>query len=375
MSPVHFHFFQTPNNLNKWRCIAEKVIVKIFFSILFLFCFISCENTYFISGESSTPDSIFEREEFIVNKDKSLVDILIVADSSPSMHHHLTSLGSSLSALLTIIYDYDWQIGITSAYHGRLEDSNDDWRRPESLSKASVERGYFGALMNLEGRSGLLEEKILTPLMPNYRDIFLLTLSDHSCLRPPYCHKGFEQPLRSLKSAIERVHLDNDSFFRPEADFVSLIITNEEERFEDQDNSTKAIEVIESFNLHFSNLKKKFVAFNILVTENNCRMEEIRNGNVASIAYSVSELAERTGGANLSICHSDYSQLLREISQHIKEFFEASFVLKKRPVPGTLVVELNGKESWNWQLYGQNLVLDYLPHDLANVSVSYRSQD
>ena len=314
----------------------------------------------------------FEREEFIFQQDKALVDILIVVDSSPSMKHHLKNLGNSLSDLLSIISNYDWQIAVTSAYHGYSE--SDEW--PLNIS---ANTGHYGTLMALESGAGLLEEKILTPYMANYEEIFLRTLSDNeNCKKPPYCQGSLEQPLRSLKSAIRRKNLYDPPFFRPDADFVSLIITNEEERFDRRiDNwagATTSTEVIESFNDHFAGLKKKFVGFNILVMDEDCRRQEQESGWIASIGDSIAELAYQTGGENVSICHSDYSLALRGISRHIKEFFEASVVLRKRPIPETLVVELNGQENRDWQLYGQNLVFGYLPPDWTQVSITYKSQ-
>lgn len=351
--------------------------------LLFLPLLISCssEKFYFHSIDqtiiaTSTASGDWEKEEFVLESEKSLVDILIVVDTSGSMHHHLGQMGRSLSDLLSVISHYSWQIGITSADHG-------DHARPSGLQQSwrnymSESEGKFGSLMNLESERRILQSNILTPSTPDYEGVFLHSLSHNSsddCHRPPYCHGRLEQPLRSLKSAIHRASLDNSSFFRPKADFVSLIITNEEERREDRRRATRATQVQQSFNEVFGHLDKKFIAFNILIMDEACLATERQSSDVASSAPSIAELAKITGGYNISICSKNYGEVLRELSKHIKNTLENSILLAKEPIPETVEVEFIEGRELDWKQYGRNIIFENRGSKPIHVSVTYQSLD
>ena len=355
--------------------------MRVYF-LAFLFVLLSCNQSYFHSVDSekmyqvslgSSSDQ-WEKEEFTLDAKKSLTDILIVADTSESMYHHLHNLGRSLSDLLSIISDYDWQIGITSADHG-------DHEKPLGLQQnwkdhVSGIQGRFGGLMNLENKKALLKSKWLNSETRNYKDIFFHTLShfpERNCNRPPYCHAKLEQPLRSLKTAMLRANLDNGVFFRPKADLVSLIITNEEERSEDRKRATKASYVVETFNKVFGHLDKKFIAFNILIMDEACLDKERQKSPVANKANSIAELAQLTGGDNISICSKDYGLALKGISKHIKNSLENSILLKKEPVPGSVQIEFEGSEL-AWQRYGRKIVFEKRGSKPVYVSIFYQSR-
>ena len=353
-----------------------------FLTLIFLAILCSCNSSQFQSVDAeklylSSLASLeqMETEEFVLGEKKSLVDILVVADTSESMYHHLDNLGQSLSNLLSVISYYDWQIGITSSDHG-------DHTNPLGLQQSWRDHvlephGKFGGLMNLESGGRLLHAKILTPKFPNYEDIFFHTLSHDSsrnCNFPPYCHPSLEQPLRSLKATMHRAQLDNSSFFRPEADLISLIITNEEERAEDRRRATQAEQVVQTFNQVFGHLSKKFIAYNILVIDRNCQATEREKTEVARIGQSIAKLADLTGGENISICNRNYGQALKSISRHIKNSLEKSIVLKKEPIPETLQLEFKDSEL-AWELQGRKIKFKKLPSRPVYVSISYQSRD
>ena len=306
------------------------------------------------------------QESFELNNKKPLLDILVIADSSGSMHHRLYQLGQSLSDLLSVISNYDWQIGITLADHG-------DHNAPQSIQKNWKDNifknsGRFGSLMPLENGSHLLNTKILSPQTPNYEQVFLHSLSHSSkidCQRPPYCSNYLEQPLRVLQSAIKRSVLDNRHFFRDQADFVSLIITNEDERQEDKSRATSASEVINSFSQYFHKNNKKFIAYNIIVKNSSCLKIEQSKGGKAHIGHSISKLAELTGGSNVNLCSQDYGSELRKISQHIKYQVENTVFLKTEPLPESLQVHFLKGPHLNWHLSGKSLIFQ----NKASVSV------
>ena len=322
-------------------------------------------------------ESIGLREEFFSLKPKNQkLDILVLVDASSSIN--LESLGSSLSDLLWSIKDYDWQIGFTTVDHGDhhfVKDNSRQMDRWQDQAHDSFPR--FGNLMPLENGMRIFNQKLLTPDTPNYETVFLHTIShypERDCNRPPYCHYYLEQPLRSLKSAIERAHFDNTDLFRPKTDFVSLIITNEEERSEDPERATKPKEVIDTFEKVFHRSNKKFIAFNILVLDEDCQTQEMeRNEKVnksVAIASTIATLATRTGGDNISICEEHYGPFLRDISKTIKNYVENTVWLKEYP-KSTVQVEFLKGEPIPWTVSGRKLVFQGRPSEGTEIRVRY----
>ncbi len=353
--------------------------LALLFSLMFL---LSCHNRVFFKsiGQEHSRLAGFlsgttHKEDFILREKQSLIDILISADTSASMFHHLNQLGHSLSDLLSVISHYHWQIGITSADHG---DHENPLGQQESWREHVSQTGRFGGLMNLEDGNHILSLKILTPKVENYEHIFGQSLSHSSfgdCHRPPYCHPPLEQPLRSLKSAMERAWLDNKSFFRPQADLISLIITNEEERAENRARATSPEQVVRTFNKIFGHLNKKFIAFNILILDEGCLAVERETAPMAGIAHSVAQLADLTGGYNISICEDNYGRALRNLSQYIKNSVENSVLLAKDPIPETVRVEFTQGQPLKWRQYGRNIIFEKRGSRPIHISVSYQSQN
>lgn len=350
----------------------EMRLVRFCFCLLFL---ISCNQESGFQDVSSSYklaslfSSNLQKESFEFDIGRQKLDIVIIADNSESMFHHLDNLGRSLTDLLYVISDYDWRIGISSADHG---DHHNFHLEEKWQDHTAIGWGRFGTLMSLERGGRFINENILTPDTPGYKTVFLHSISHSAgvnCDRPPFCGRPTEQPLRSLKSFIERAHLDNRHFFRDEADFVSLIITNEEERKEDPHNSTSADQVMNAFERQFGQLDKKFLAFNITVLDEACLAEERNNHFAASQVKRVAYLATLTGGANMSLCHKSYKQGLRKISQHIKNSVEDTIELKKDPVPESVQVDFVEGPDLKWKLEGRKLIFENDKREDVSVSV------
>ena len=322
---------------------------------------------------------------------KRQLDILLVLDISGSMDHHLLKLGSRVLSLLDSISDYDWQIGFTTADHGdhiitRTTNKNkaeDLWEDHINDSGAS-----FGKLMPLETLPiqkskdswdfKILDQKILNAGVPNYKDIFFSTVShfpQKNCDWPPFCQKDLEQPLRALKSAMERSELDNKELFRPKADFVSLIIANEEERQEDPERATTAQEVVSTFNGLLKPLGKRFFAFNILVLDKQCQQSEKLRGGVktvtANLGLEIGKLADLTGGENISICLEDYGKSLQRMSQIIEVFVEQSVDIEESFIPDSLKVEFLDGKAIPWELVDSRLIFKEKLHKDRKIKISY----
>ena len=348
--------------------------------LLFLFFLSACgPATHFqnvLKGQTlktlsySQSDDALEKESFDLKNQSVKLDILVAPDASESMYHRLDSLGSSLSDLLSVIPAYDWQLAFTSVDHGdyNMSQLQEDWR-----NYSSDGRGRYGTLMALDSFSG----RVLSPRVSNYESIFFKTLSHNGnieCNRAPFCSNPLEQPLRSLKSAIQRAYLDNRDFFRDSADFVSIIITNEEERKEDPKRATSPEEVVRAFEQQFSHLKKRFMAFNIIIQDRACLKTEQKHSASASQAFSIARLADLTGGANVSLCSQDYGVALKKISQRIKTGIQNTVILKKEPVPSSVqVLFLKGPEL-KFKVDGRRIVFQNTKGQDLSISVLYEEK-
>lgn len=344
---------------------------------IIFFCILGCgPKTSFHGLASKIPDTITEHERFVLRDSRAMVDILIVADSSQSMYHHLNSLGKSLSSLLSVIKEYNWQIGFISADHGDHDPTvelQDNWK-----NHVHAKNGRFGNFMFLDQKNSVLQ-KFLTAQTPNYENVFLQTLSHDDkkidCNKAPHCTFRTEQPLRSLQSAIKRSVLNNKAFFRPEADLITLIITNEEERSEDPTRATSAQDVMDTFYQMFGN-NKRFLAFNFFVTDDICLETESQQGSVASVSKSLFKLAELTGGSNVSICSTNYNKELKTISQYIKNSLESFIVLKNKPIPSSLKIQFDDTEL-EWELQDSQILFqraDTVSREITG-SIFYQNQD
>ena len=338
------------------------------------------------------------REQVITLKspEQKMVDIVVVVDASGSMSPYLKELGRRLSSLLAYIENYDWQMAfITVNHHPFFSHQNangtlradfltnqDGWQ--EHVDKPAA----FGKFMPLEGESGELlisgdtgeAQNILTPQTPDYHNVFFHTVS-HSpkkdCKKPPFCIEHYlEEPLRALKSSIQRVEYDNGAFFRPGADLVSLTITNEDERSgKDQKRATSAKEVVETFNTYLKPLGKRFFAFNILVEDEFC-VEKSRERNItAKVGEMVGELADETGGFNISICDEDYSEGLQNISKAIETFVEQSVDIEEPFILKTFKVEFLNSDPIPWKLLDKRLIFERGPLEDIRIKISYKQPD
>ena len=363
-----------------------QVLIKwlLFISGFFL---LSCEKPTFLVQSSIHNPYEEERiygpihEEWFVLKNSSrskALDLLILVQNKASMLDRLNLFSESYAALTSELTDYDWQIAFSSADHGDHEDKNSHQNYRDYLQQTE---GRFGGLMNLEGmniegRGGVLQTKILNMSMELKWEAFFHSLSHYparDCEKAPYCSRGEQtQALRSLKTALLRSALDNRAFFRPFADFVAIILTNEPERSGDIDQADTAEMVLETFDKMFSHLdrEKRFLSFGFLILDKHCLLLEREISAAANFSPEIEKLAEKTGGKNFSLCQQDYNRSLKTLSRQIRDSLENSILLKAKPVPGTIRLKFESPRL-DWKSYGRKIVFKNRKQEEIRVHVSY----
>ena len=265
--------------------------------------------------------------------------------------------------------------------------------------------GSFGKLMNLEGPAikergskditfQVLTERVLTANTPDYEVIFKNTVSQETmelvqcpgssacitreipfCALPPFCGSNIEQPLLSLKSAMERVHFDNGSFFQPDTDLAVLTITNDDAEHTDKQkvkNPILAEDVMNTFNQLLRPLNKRLFAFSILPLNEQCLSKEA--GGDGFYSTRVAALAEQAdGGFNISICEKDYGPGLQRISEVIKTLVEQPSVTITEPfISETVQVEFLDGPVIPWKLDGKKVIFKHPPDQDTQIKLHYQ---
>ena len=314
-------------------------------------------------------------ETFSLKQEETALDILFVLDVSSSMKKDLAKLGGALKSLLSQVKDFNWQMAFTTADHGdhvKVGGKVGQDPRPKDTGG----KPHFGSLMPLEFRGKILNQNILKRSDESYDIIFHDTLTfnkgKNQCRIAPYCQGDHEQPLRALKAAIERE--DNKNFFRKKAPFIAVIITNEDERSEDAENSTSAVEVKEAFESNFSK-RKKFYGFGILVKDEDCFKKIKRRGHAVGYGQRISQLAQVTGGRNISICTDDYSQALRGVSKLIRQkVLDRVYLATARPDPDSVEIEMHPKQDVTWEAKGREIIFSSPLKKGTQMRITYNPQ-
>lgn len=357
--------------------------------ILLILCLVHCSNNLRFDQQlpsdrfpdiltSEQEDFVCEKEEgcvvtetFLMDGSETAVDIVFVLDVSPSMKDNLKKLGSSMLDLLTYIQDFDWQMAFTTADHGDHKKMGEEIGH-ERWENYQGNQPHFGRFMQLEHRGHLLSDKILNNRNRSYDIIFYDTLtinSDNTCYLPPFCQKAHEQPLRSLKAAIERD--ENRNFFRTNADLIAIIITNEDERIEDRENATTAVEVNQAFRAQFPN-EKNLYGFGILIQDRSCYQSQKRQSSKATYGNTVAELAQETHGVNISICSEDYGEAIKDISRIIRSrVLDNVYLTTAFPKSGSVNVEITPKQNIRWEVEGRHIVFRPALRLGSKVQVTY----
>ncbi len=240
---------------------------------------------------------------------KKPMDILFVLDTSEGMEPYLNKLFSDrFRTFLTIINRLNWRIMFTNAGYSS-GDGWFDWIGTTALN---------GKAMELENKDGRMKAKYLEPRMPDYSNTFQYTLTrepkhrgsvgtGYRCYYAPYCDEG-EQPLRALQMSFSA----NKQFVRKEADFVAIIITNEDEEPEEDEPNVTAGTIFQEFKKVYGSGKKLYI-LNIIVLpgDEHCVEENIKIQSwlweQSTPGEKISEVAKKIGGGNFNICLEDYS--------------------------------------------------------------------
>ena len=317
---------------------------------------------------------------YVKNLQDRSVDFLFILDVSPSMTDDLARLGQAFEDLISQIKGSNWQMVFTTADHGDHDYGEDPSSGAKIFSQQRWEdyqgdQSYFGQFMHLEYQGKKLSQIILNAETPNYVNVFKDTVTrgrDEGCSLAPYCQGSLEQPLRVLQSSLQRLaHTDYTPSILKKSDvLVSFIVTDEDERVEDQNHATTAKEVLNSFNKLFPG--KSLYAFNLLIQDKKCLAQQKEHSPQSVNGEKISELAKITNGKNISLCEENYGPPLQEVSTLLRTLIER-LELKEEPVlkEEVKVEFVKGKNLENWKIVGNKLIFREFLAPGSEVKVSY----
>jgi hypothetical protein len=295
----------------------------------------------------TTPSSTVD---LFKQKNASKADILFVVDNSPSMEIDQKKLASKLKSFVTGLGNTDWQIAFTTT------------------DVTSAQYGIKGSLLPLAGHG---TEKVLTPAYADAETVFLNTV------HRPEIASSDEQPLKASIMAMQKSATENASFFRPDADLVIIVLSDEDELSTGISNkATKPSQVIAAFNSIFG-VTKKLSVYGIIIQPKDvaCYNKQKGSGNFANAFYGthVTELSKLTSGITGSICAPDYSQTLVNIGTDVT-ILSKTFVLQKIPVASSVQVKLTPAQSIAWTVSGATVTFASAPQAGSVIEVSYTAQ-
>ncbi len=244
------------------------------------------------------------------------VDILFVVDNSGSMDEERENLGQRIHGFLSEIDNLDWQIAVTSTdvtggndyQNGRIVDFTGD--------------GLFvlDSSMDVNLAQQLFENKVT------------IKNKDTNPLGIPGWGDGNEQGIYATARVVDRAvspqdpeDAHNSAFIRDGADFVAVVLSDENENSEGKADKVKyqPQEFLDRFNSQFTD-PKNFTFHSIVVMsgDEDCLTAGIHPHYYGTLYEDLSKLTgfgQPGGGTIGSVCEQNYTTQLSEIGKSVTD--------------------------------------------------------
>lgn len=296
------------------------------------------------------------KDSFKIDSDRPLtqVDVLFVVDNSISMRAEAERLSGKLSSFVDSLQGVDWQIGITTT----------------DISGTDYSLG--GSIVNMVGTNS----KILTKNTNNYEKVFLDTVIanatplDCDGVSNASCPSGNEQPLEATRLAVTKRNRENLGFFRSGADYVSIVLSDEDERSTGGSLATTGEDILAEVRNAFG-VGKAFTGYGIIIKPDDTDCYNSQSSSGGNYGDFVQHMADITMGETGSICNTDYGDALESIGKRVKKY-ATSINLSAMPIADTVSVTLTpAQPTITWQVIGQAVRLSDLPSRGTSIDISY----
>jgi hypothetical protein len=307
----------------------------------------------FIGYLNNCPTDIAEKFETVnVSASGGKADVLFILDTTPSMFLSLNNLGTKFNQLISSWSSIDWQVAVTNA---------------------KVEKSFFDPYV-LDGKFIELQKNDMTKPVeyiikkneyfaePWFYRTVSRDPSDNGCESQPYCMIEPPEPLRALKSAIDKKSSPtNKGFFRDNAKLVVVIVSDADER-EVGAEDKKATKPADAKKYVESQLPKMdgVVALSVIIKPGDTKCLA-RHQNIFDLGAGgrygtmLDEFAKLTGGLSASVCDEDFGPALSKLSETVRQQVE-SIELKEVPYPGSLKLSFTPQFNGTWSLQGKKVL-------------------
>jgi hypothetical protein len=305
----------------------------------------------------TTPSPVMKTDTFTQDDSANKVDILIIDDNSYSMEVEQKKMAERFPSFISALGDLDYQIAVTTT----------------DIDSVNSKTNLGGRVVDWTGATS----KLLTPLTPKASDVFKNTIKRSEtigCANRGDCPSGNEQPLQATILAMRQRMTDNSGIFRDNVDLALIILSDEDEMSNGPSNATKPQDVVDAFKTEFGETKR-LRAFGIVIKsgDEKCLKEQVAQtsgGNGGYYGTHVETLAAMTGGVVNSICDSDYSKSLAEISRSVRKLV-GTFELSNAPKSVQVKLTPAPPIPILYKLEGKNLIFSTPPPAGTKIDVSY----
>ena len=297
-----------------------------------------------------TPSYQQIRQSYTVTANNK-ADILMVIDNSGSMAFEQKNMAQRMSTFVNQLKGLDWRISVTTTdpSHSSLGD---------------------GRLIKMTGLKN-------TYYVTSEMDPAVAQKVIGDTLQRPETGSADEQGIKVTYRAVERAVAngtsENKKFFRADAAFATVLISDEDEsKNEEKNQPANLLKYVKS-----TWANKAFV-YHSIITKPEDKVCLTTNG--ASYGVKYAELSKLTGSGTVggaiigSVCENDYSSQLTGIADSIQELNKV-ILLQCAPIgnpASSVLVKLNGSNyAGSYEVQGTRMIFDsHLP--AGNYELSYQ---
>lgn len=279
-------------------------------------------------------------------------DVLFILDTSSSMFASLNNLGNRFEQLTSDWGRIDWRLAITNS----------------KVQKHFLESWALdGSPIELQKNDETKPKEFIIKKSERFAENwFYWTISrdpsDNGCQSQPYCMLSPSEPLRALTGAIrKRNDINYSGFFRSNAQLVTVMITDEDERSlgPDEPKAMRPQEAIDYFNQNLGSRMSGLTALSIIIKpgDTTCLKNQsslFKNGVGGRYARSLEQFAKMTNGLTASLCEKDYGPVLAKLADKIRQQIE-SITLQETPVLNSLQISFSPNQNITWTLSGRKV--------------------
>lgn len=332
--------------------------------ILILGFVVGCADT----GKEFSSSSIdVVQQSYSVNQStiRKKVDILFVVDNSASMVQDQAVVGAQFKNFISNIADSDYRVGFINT----------------DVSSRGYENreGFFGNLRRV-GNSG---KKYIDAKSTNPEKLFSDAINYQEAAPCPGGGQCHEEPMRAVMMALSKRETTNSEFFREDANFVSVIITDEDEYSVGENHALQPLQLVKFLMNENNDSLDNLSMFIIAIPPNDLKCYEDQkkasySGSGAYPAKLLWSLTNYIDGFNVSICNPNLGREMARISDYVKsQLLLKQVTLNPPPVDlKSIQVRITDKKGnlldIDWKVTSKNvIVFNPIPPADSKIDITY----